>query len=427
MSKIAILGFGQEGQALYKYFASKNYYIDIYDQKTIDPKENEHGNIYQGFEMQCEYSEVYKSPSLALRKITSKFQSITRPNSLINLIFSRLNMSKVISITGTKGKSTIANMTTQMLQRAGLKSELLGNIGNINIDIIDNPDPDCYYVFELSSYQTEFLDYSPHIGVFCSLFVDHQDIHQTFPNYANAKLNMVSHQGDNDIVICSKQFLDAIKTLNLLDTLKNRNIIIPNKDVDYGGIFVGEHNVSNSDLVFEIGTRLGIDKDVILESFREYTPLKGRLENIGTYKGITFFADDLASIPEATIAAIKSLEGQNLKTIIVGGYNKGRDYTDFSKFLAGTKIENFIYFEPTGIEIVSELDPAKVNIQKANNMQEAVELVYNYTKSGEVCLMSCASASCFLSESSISNSIFKSSTDRGDQYRNWAKKLGEEF
>jgi UDP-N-acetylmuramoyl-L-alanine---L-glutamate ligase len=424
MPKIAILGYGQEGQALYKYFYSKGYKIDVYDQKELEIK-GINGGAYLDFELQSKYDEIYKSPSLAIRKVSSKFQDISTPNSLTNLVFGSLDMSHVLAVTGTKGKSTIANMICQMLKEAGYKSELLGNIGNINLEIIDNPDPDCYYVFELSSYQTEFLDYSAHIAVFCSLFVDHQDIHETFENYASAKLNMVSHQLDSDIVIASEQFLGQVKDLGLFEKIENRNIIIPQEYPQTKDLFVGDHNINNANLVFEIGNQLGISKDTILKTFVNYKPLKGRLENIGTYKGITFFADDLASIPEATIAAIKSLEGQNLKTIIVGGYDKGRDYTDFSKFLAGTGIENFIYFEPTGIEIVSELDAAKVNIQKANSMQEAVELVYKYTKSGEICLMSCASASCFLSEASVSNSMFKSSTDRGEQYRNSVKKLGE--
>jgi UDP-N-acetylmuramoylalanine--D-glutamate ligase len=136
------------------------------------------------------------------------------------------------------------------------------------------------------------------------------------------------------------------------------------------------------------------------------------LELVGTHKGIDFYADDLATIPEASWSAILSFEHskKKLTTLIVGGYDKGLDYSQFAKDLSTTSIETFIYFNPTGFQIVSQINELKARVLEAKSMQEAVQLAYTHTKPDEICLMSTASASF---------GMFKNATDRGEQYRFW--------
>ena len=144
----------------------------------------------------------------------------------------------------------------------------------------------------------------------------------------------------------------------------------------------------------------------------------GRIESIGKFQSIEFFADDLATIPEATWSAIESLNGtksNKLATLIVGGYDKCLDYTQLADQLTTTKIQNFIYFNPTGQAIVKDLDKSKVNVVQVNNMQEAVEKAYQLTPKNKICLMSCASASF---------GLFKNAYDRGEQYRQCVKDQG---
>jgi UDP-N-acetylmuramoyl-L-alanine---L-glutamate ligase len=151
-----------------------------------------------------------------------------------------------------------------------------------------------------------------------------------------------------------------------------------------------------------------------LEAIKTFEPIKGRLEKVNEIikngKLIKFYTDDLATIPEATWQAILAFEGK-VTTLITGGYDKGSDYSELAKNLVDTKIQNIIYFNPTGKEIISQLDPTKINLCEAKSMAEAVDKALELTNQG-ICLLSCASASF---------GMFKNAYDRGQQYQECIK------
>jgi UDP-N-acetylmuramoyl-L-alanine---L-glutamate ligase len=424
-NKIAIIGFGKEGQSLFKYFFGKVLQIDIYDEKKVDldlinnlpEKEKTNVSIILGLELQDNYDEVFKSPGISFHKITYK-SGINQEiffNSLVNLLFCKLDKNKIIAVTGTKGKSTTASLINFILIDNGYKSQLLGNIGNINLDLLDKDDEDCYYVFEVSSFQTEFLQASPKFSIFTSFYLDHQDVHADLSEYLHAKLNLINHISSEDMVFFSRQFFEVLKA---------HNFEIPKQSfiVDYKNSFetnlLGQHNQINCQIAFEVASSLRLDTQQIIDSIKKYIPLSGRLEMVGSFAGIDFYADDLATIPEATWSAIESFDQEKLETIIIGGYNKGLNYDQLASDLVDTKIKNFIYFNPTGSQITSKLDSKKVNVIEAKSMKEAVEVAYNLTSKNKICLLSCASASF---------GLFKNSTDRGQQFRDSVKEIGAKF
>lgn len=443
-NKIALLGFGNENQALYEYFVAKEFKIDIYDEKQIKIPKGFSGKFIVGLDLEQEYGEVFKSPGISFRKISfkghkfeseSEFRSKIRINSLTNLLFSKLNMSNVIVVTGTKGKSTTASLINHILISNGYKSELLGNIGNINTELLDQEDSQSYYVFELSSFQTEFLTFSPKFAVFTSFFVDHQDVHAGVQEYLKAKLNLISHQKENDTVIFAEQFLNQAEKYANDFKIKSNIIVVRTAETKFETKLLGEHNQINCQLATETCLKIGLPKDKIVKSIETYQPLSGRLELVGQYNNIDFYADDLATIPEATWAAIQSFEtlqienrqnstkdesskttkkdfSKRLETIILGGYDKGLDYEILAKNLVNSKIKNFIYFDPTGSLITKYLNPKKVIVQNAKDMKEAVEFAYKLTKPNSICLLSCASASF---------GLFKNVYQRAEQYRKYVK------
>ncbi len=404
---IAILGFGKEGQALARYFVTTEITdIVVLDQKLDNlPKEFENLKLQKDLNIP-KVTTAYKSPGIALNKIINEHK--VEISSLITMLFQKLDMNKVIAVTGTKGKSTTASLIQHVLVDNNYKSQLLGNIGSINTDLLDNFDPESYYVFELSSFQCQMLRNSPHIAIWTNFFVDHQDVHSSMEEYYNAKANITKFQASEDYLIKSTQIPDNIDTI--------AQIINAVPKVKFATKLQGDHNQINCQLVMEACLRLGLSKDKILKSIESYEPLKGRIEMVGMHKDIKFYADDLATIPEATWAAIQSFGNKNLDTIIVGGYDKGIDYTELANNLTKTKIKNFICFEPTGSKIVAELDRSKCNIMTARDMKKAVELAYKLTTKGGICLMSTASASF---------GMFANAYDRGEQYRNNVKELGE--
>jgi UDP-N-acetylmuramoyl-L-alanine---L-glutamate ligase len=404
--QIAILGFGKEGQALAKYFTYKT----IDEVVILDEKLEDLPVAFEQLELQNDLiipkvDIAFKSPGIAMSKIQNPHN--VEISSLITLLFQKLDMSKVIAVTGTKGKSTTASLIHHILISNNVKAELLGNIGNINIDLLDNFDPETYYIFELSSYQCEMLQNSPRIAIWTSFYIDHQDVHASMEEYYNAKARITKFQTKNDFLIVGSQVDVNFKT--------KAKLIVSVPTQQYETKLQGEHNQNNCEFAFQACSKVGLNSGQILSAIRTYEPLRGRLEMVGEYNDVKFFADDLATIPEATWAAIQSFDSSVLDTVIVGGYDKGSDYTQLAKDLVDTKIKNYICFEPMGSKIVAELDRAKVNIMTAKNMYKAVELAYKLTKKEGVCLMSPGAASF---------GMFENAYDRGEQFRKYVKQLG---
>jgi UDP-N-acetylmuramoyl-L-alanine---L-glutamate ligase len=405
--QIAILGFGKEGQALAKYFTYKKKDDVI----ILDEKLEELPVAFEQLELQNDLiipkvDLAFKSPGIALSKIQNP--NNVEISSLITLLFQKLDMSKVIAVTGTKGKSTTASLIHHILVSNDKKAELLGNIGNINIDLLGNFDPETFYIFELSSYQCEMLQNSPHIAIWTSFYIDHQDVHASMEDYYDAKAKITKFQTKNDFLIIGSQVPINFET--------KAQVIVSNPSLIYDTKLQGDHNQNNCEFAFQASSKVGLDSDQILGAIKSYEPLKGRLEMVGEYKEIKFFADDLATIPEATWVAIQSFDPGILDTIIVGGYDKGSNYAQLAKDLVDTKIKNYICFEPIGSKIVANLDRSKVNIMTAKNMYKAVELAYKLTKIEGVCLMSPGAASF---------GMFENAYDRGEQFRKYVKQLGE--
>ena len=408
MSKqIAILGFGKEGLALAKYFTYKTKDTVI----ILDEKLEELPVAYEQLELQNDLTIpkvdiAFKSPGIALSKIQNPHK--VEISSLITLLFQKLDMSKVIAVTGTKGKSTTASLIHHILIENGKKAELLGNIGNINLDLLDKYDPETYYIFELSSYQCQMLENSPHIAIWTSFYIDHLDVHENMEEYYDAKARITKFQTEKDFLIIGEQVPIKFQT--------KATMIVSKPSQIYSTKLQGEHNQINCQFAFEACSKLGLLSEEILASIKSYEPLKGRLEMVGEYRSVNFYADDLATIPEATWAAIQSFDESLLDTIIIGGYDKGSDYTELAENLVQTKIKNFICFEPVGSKIVEKLDRAKANIMSAKNMYKAVELAYKLTKKDGICLMSPGAASF---------GMFENAYDRGEQYRKYVKELGQ--
>jgi UDP-N-acetylmuramoylalanine-D-glutamate ligase len=430
LSTLGIVGFGKEGQAIFEYFKTKFDQIYIFDEKKYDSNliglvkpaladnvdtvvsvtNKDITSIFNHFNIPAEVDFLVKSPGVASHKLKLQNPKL-QIQSLISLLFQKLDMSKVIAVTGTKGKSTVSSLITHILKTAGKKIELLGNIGNVNLNLLDDFDSETYYVFELSSFQCQQLTRSPHIAIWTNFFIDHQDVHKDMDEYYQAKSNICRFQTEDDYFITIPELLEV-------ETKGNKMII--DKALGFETKLLGRHNQINCQFAFEACKLLDISEQQILNAIQTFEPIKGRLEKVNEVikngKLIEFYTDDLATIPEATWQAILAFEGR-VTTLITGGYDKGSDYNQLANNLIDTKIQNIIYFNPTGQQIISRLDPKKVNLHEAKSMNEAIKLAFELIDQG-VCLLSCASASF---------GMFQNAYDRGQQYRDCIVKAKTEL
>jgi UDP-N-acetylmuramoylalanine--D-glutamate ligase len=410
--KVLILGFGREGIDTFKFLRK------IFPKKIIgiaDQNENVKFQIQRAKNLKWHlgkdylkslknYDLIIKSPGIPA-KILRKFR---RPSQIITSqteIFFENCPGKIVGVTGTKGKSTTTTLIYKILKEGGLKVHLGGNIGKPVLNLLSSVSPRDVYVYELSSHQLMNLKKSPQIAVFLNIYPEHGDYYRNFKEYLKAKENICRYQTKNDFLVYN--FEDKI-VKEVAKRSKSKKIPIKGK---YYSLDIAAAKA--------VGKIFKIPIKKIEKSIKNFKGLPHRLEFIGTFKGIKFYNDSLATIPEATIEAIDAL-GDNLETIILGGYERGQDFKKLAKKILKSKIKTLILFPTTGERIWQSI--IKLNGERfstklpkyffVENMGEAVKLAYQYTKMGKICLLSPASASF---------NLFKDYKARGNLFKKWVK------
>lgn len=399
--KILVVGLGLEGNATMHFL--KHYFPEA----TIDGADQKEGLHY--LEKQREYDLAIKSPGV-------RRDIIQIPYTTASNIFFANTKGMIIGVTGTKGKSTTASLIYEILKIAGKQVHLVGNIGKPMLEeLLKEQGKDDFYVCELSSYQLADIHYSPHIAVFIDFFPEHMDYHETVTNYLTAKTNIVAFSTLNDYFVYNPSFPELKKIA--ADT-KAKPIpfvsALPFSDADIP--LIGEHNKDNVFAALTVGKILGISEKAIHRAIKNFKPLPHRLQNIGTYKNITFYDDAISTTPESTIKAILALD--NVGTILVGGQDRGYDFRALVDMIVKHNIRNVVYFPDSGDKIVSifhTLPNNSVHLYRAASMDQAVKLCYEHTPIYSFCLLSCASPS---------YSLWKNFEEKGDLFQKFVKQYG---
>lgn len=425
--KILILGFAREGASTLAYLRSSgnNGLITIYDKRGLAEmdkkwqeviKQDPNYRLFLGQEIKdflaqngAEYDIIFKTAGIPNKLIPPKL--LPKITTQTNIFLAKCQ-GTVIGVTGTKGKSTTSSLLYEMLKKSGRKTILVGNIGKPCLDLLSKTDNKTTVIFEMSSHQLSTLKKSPHIAVFLNIFPEHLDYYCDFADYIKAKTTITKYQKSTDILIYNGENKKVVEIAEsskagLFDYAKMKiNIGINETKLK------GVHNLSNIKAVFQVGRVLNIDDAVIREAVTGFSPLRHRLEFVGKVNGVSFYNDSLATIPEATIGALDAL-GDEVATLITGGFNRGLSYTELAKRILESRIKTLILFPTTGKIIWKEM--LKISDQKSigikhhfvDTMEKAVALSCKNTKKGKICLLSCASSSF---------NLFKDYQDRGDQF-----------
>ena len=419
-NKVLILGFGREGKSTYnlirKYLPDKHLYIADGNSKLleINPELNNDSNIdvilgESYLDNLNDYDLIIKSPGINFKFVDySSFED--KITSQVDL-FLRHSICKTIGVTGTKGKSTTSSLIYHVLSNMGLKTVFAGNIGIPVFEKLDEVDTDTVFVMELSCHQLKFVKSSPNISVLLNLYEEHLDLYKSYEDYIFAKLNIFKYQKDGDYKIWgldspdSKKYFKEEKntytysTENTVNgvTIKDDGLYLNNELVYLKSRkrnILGEHNYYNIAPVLIVSSILNLDLNKVCDLIDEFKPLEHRLEYVGKYNDIDFYNDSISTIPMATINCINAVE--NAYTIIIGGLDRGIDYTDLINYLyKSEKIKVIICLKDTGYTIADKLISMNSNktILKAIDMKDVVKLAYKYTEKGMACMLSPAAAS----------------------------------
>ena len=435
---ILILGFGTEGQATYEFFRKRwpTKPLSIADRRKLDEFPDDiarslqddpavmlnFGPRYLDSADGYNCTVIIKTPGIpaSTEAILRACKVGCRLTSHSQIFLSNYPREKVIGVTGTKGKSTTTALIHHILICSGIPAELVGNIGQPPLARIDAVSNDTYFVHEFSSHQLAEIETSPHIAVLLNIVPEHLDYYASFEEYVAAKENITRFQTPDDFLIFAADF--SIPTaiaqrskaaLRPISTNDRIDDILPPSEIPLRGKF----NVQNVMAAIAAAKLCGAQPPSIREAVRTFEALPHRLEPVGTYKGITFYDDSIATVPDATLAALEAL-GSDVQTLLLGGHERNLDFTQFGERLPAN-VKTLILFPPTGVRIWRAIEAHSKNSVLpetffVRDMEQAVKIAYQRTEQGKICLLSPASPSF---------GTFKDYRERGDLFKAFVRKF----
>ncbi len=426
---VMIWGLGAEGASVKSYLEKhqlpKN--ISVYEDKDGAERLEE---------LLKQTDVVIRSPGVSIYK--DGYQKIhhrgIKTTSSSDLFLSEMRANhlhtKVIGISGSKGKSTSVSMLYHMMQALGCKVALGGNIGKPLVELLDEEYD--YVVGEFSSYQASDLTVSPHIVMFTNLFSVHTDWHNGHTNYCQDKLHLAHNQKDNEICLINdrneqlKMFCRGMKNVQMYNVVEGFHAegreLFDKQEVlvNIGDLKIsGNHNLDNLAGVLEIVRVLGLDIKAAIESLKSFEPLPHRLQKVATIDGVLFINDSISTAPEAAIGGMKSFDDN--MAIISGGIENQQDYTDYAKFIQeNPKVKVAVTLFQCGKQIAETIRQyvtrEDFTLIEAENLKQGVEQAFEKLKSYGGTLV-------LFSPTAPSFGYYKNFMERGQDFINIVKEL----
>ena len=442
MKKIVVLGGGESGcgaavlakQKGFQVFVSdkgniKEKYKKVLNHHKINWEENQHSNdvIFQS-------NEVIKSPGIPDSIPILRELNIRKIPVISEIEFAyRYCNSKIISITGSNGKTTTSLLLGHILKKAGLNVAVAGNIGESFAMKVANELNDIY-VLELSSFQLDGVtNFKSDIAILLNITKDHLDRYNNqIHKYIKSKFRISMNLKKSDhFIYCADDLninsnIASVKSELYPFSIKKKQIHGAYLDDDEIKIKInkkllnmniqtlalqGKHNIYNSMAAAIAARILDIKKDVIRESLVDFKNVEHRLERVVKIHGVEYINDSKATNINSTWYALESMTKPTIW--IVGGIDKGNDYNDLYH-LVSEKVIKIICLGPNFQPIHDAFKDKSKIILNANNMQEAVNIAYDCSKKGDAVLLSPACASF---------DLFDNYEDRGRQFKELVRKL----
>lgn len=314
----------------------------------------------------------------------------------------------IIGITGTRGKTTTTELIAHILKENNSKIHLGGNIrGVANLPLLESIEDGEYLVLELDSWQLQGfrdLGISPHIAVFTSFMDDHMNYYKNDRElYFNDKAAIYRNQKEGDVCIASKEAAKEIVSHDV-----GVEVIVP-EVVPLETKILGEHNQVLASLAYEVGTQCGLDDESIRAAIATFPGVEGRLQDIGTVRGVHVFNDNNATTGDATTVALQALYDRYKKKpiLIMGGTDKGLSLDAVEGVLQKVTKE-VVYISGTG---TSRLSTEKR--YEYEKLEECIEKAFSLAEEGDIILFSpgFASFSQFFHNEYERNDVFLKSID----------------
>ncbi len=356
----------------------------------------------------------------------------------VTKLFFELCTAPIIGVTGTKGKGTTSSLIRDMLETAGKTVFLGGNVGIALLSRVRSIRQTDWVVYELSSFQLEDMNLSPHIAVVLRITQDHlanfdanaTNFHATRELYVEAKSQIVRHQTADDIAVINGGDMTARAFAELTPAKKlyfdrygttadcyveSHTVHLVEQDAvteiaDASTVQVrGDHNLENIAAATLACRAAGVSVSAIQQAVRAFKGLEHRLEFVRTVHEVSYYNDSFSTVPETTIAAVEAFEEP--KVLILGGSEKKSDFTVMGEYIAKSNVRGVVVIGDMTTRIEEALRAAHFKgkiVTGCTNMQEIVIQATKLSKPGSVVVLTpgCASFGMFVN--------YK---DRGKQFK----------
>jgi len=320
----------------------------------------------------------------------------------------------VIGITGSAGKTTTTTLTAEIVKRAGYRTWVGGNIGDVLLDVLPTIRATDRVVMELSSFQLDLMTVSPDVAAVLNITPNHLDRHGTMEAYANAKANILRHQHEKSNVAVLGR--DDAGSRALADEVHGKLVWFSAQEMVEDGAFLaggrlvvagrcspdrkphvigergeirlrGGHNVLNVLAACALTGAMAVRPDVMMAAVREFTGVAHRLEVVRVVNGVTWINDSIATAPERVTAALNSFSEPIV--LLLGGRDKKLPWDEMMALALG-KCRAIIAFGEAGDLVVKAAERADEAdcVTRVETLDEAVREAGQMAQPGDVVLLS---------------------------------------
>ncbi|MDH3977134.1 MAG: UDP-N-acetylmuramoyl-L-alanine--D-glutamate ligase [Gammaproteobacteria bacterium] len=413
---VLIMGLGETGASCARYFASRGIVAEFFDSREappgvagvldIMPDAVIHRGVTEPRLSAC-IECVVVSPGVdmnapLLEQARSKGIRIV---SDIDLFVSEC-LAPIVAITGSNGKSTVTTMAGELLEAAGLKVAVGGNLGVPALDLLDI-DADVY-ALELSSFQLERSAVIPAaVSVLLNISPDHLDKHGDMAAYAAAKHKI--YAGCQHAVI--NRDVPELAAL-VPGTLPRTTFGLDEPAAGHIGIrrtargeciacgdelllsvdempLLGRHNLSNALAVLAIGAALGANLGGMAQALKRFRGLPHRMELVAEADDVRWIDDSKATNVGAACMSLAGIEDPFV--LIAGGDAKGATFEQLADALKG-RDGHVVLMGHDAQRMALELQPV-IDVQVVDGMAAAVSIASGYADPGYTVLLAPACAS----------------------------------
>lgn len=425
--KIAIVGYGLQGQSAYYYWRSPDNEITVCDRdESLELPEDVQAQLGVYYLHRLDrFDLIVRSPSVHPKDIVEQNSEdiLKKVTTVTNEFIKVCPTRNIIGVTGTKGKGTTSTLIAKMLEASGMTVHLGGNIGIPPLDLLKNDiELEDWVVLELANFQLIDLQVSPHIAVCLMVVPEHLDWHADTDEYYNAKSQLFRHQTSDDFSIYNGHNKNSQRIASTGKGWKVPYMDKPGAIVENGNIVIddqivcqtsevnllGSHNLENACAAVTAVWKITQNIEAMKKVLTTFTGLEHRLELVRELDGVKYYDDSFGTTPETSIVAMQAFKEP--KILILGGSDKGASYYDLAQAVKNSNVRKVLLIGEQADRIQDALTEAGFTDYQpgGDNMTEIIDNAHSLAQNSDVVLLSTGCASF---------GMFKNYKDRGEQFQ----------